>query len=237
MSTKKAVMPYEHYKGACDVIRSHNPNDTELICSDVLSGHIESACDFQYDKGFDDGYAYGLANGGGSEDLSPVLTEQETLITELKALLETKASGGSGDNGDNLAVKILNKTITEITSKDLEGVTVIDYYAFRYCENLTKVEFHEGLTSIGINAFVACSSLKTVIMPNSLAYINQNAFKSCTAMQEYDFSKCTSVPSLLNISAFGEIPSTCVMKIPAALIDEWKAATNWSEYASYMVAV
>lgn len=94
MSAKMAVMPYEHYKNACDLVRLHN-NTFDPIPSGNFEGQLENAFELEYDKGYDDGYAYCLANGGGSEDLNTVLTEQETLIAELKAVLETKASGGS----------------------------------------------------------------------------------------------------------------------------------------------
>ena len=36
-------------------------------------------------------------NGGGAEDLNAVLTEQETLIDELKEVLKGKASGGGSE--------------------------------------------------------------------------------------------------------------------------------------------
>ena len=56
-------------------------------------------------------------------------------------------------------------------------------------------------------------------------------------MRYYDFSAFASVPTLSNTNAFKDIPSDCQMLIPSARYDEWKAATNWATYASYMVAV
>jgi hypothetical protein len=61
-------------------------------------------------------------------------------------------------------------------------------------------------------------------------------FNNCTGMAFYDFTSHTSVPTLSNISAFSGIPSDCEIRVPAVLYDEWIAATNWSAYASKIVA-
>lgn len=54
-------------------------------------------------------------------------------------------------------------------------------------------------------------------------------------MAFYDFSQYSAVPSLANTSAFISIPSDCKIIVPDALYDEWKAATNWSTYASKII--
>jgi hypothetical protein len=56
-------------------------------------------------------------------------------------------------------------------------------------------------------------------------------------MKYYDFSQHTSVPTLPNANGFSYIPSDCEIRVPMALVDEWKAATNWSTYADKIVGV
>jgi hypothetical protein len=56
-------------------------------------------------------------------------------------------------------------------------------------------------------------------------------------MKFYDFTKHTVVPTLASTSVFSGIPSDCEIRVPAALYDEWIAATNWSTYAANIVAV
>ena len=56
-------------------------------------------------------------------------------------------------------------------------------------------------------------------------------------MSVYDFTKCTAVPALSNANAFSGIPADCEIRVPAALYDEWIAATNWSTYAANIVGV
>jgi hypothetical protein len=56
-------------------------------------------------------------------------------------------------------------------------------------------------------------------------------------MKYYDFTSHTTVPTLVNTNVFNGIPSDCEIRVPAALYDEWIAATNWTGYASKIVAV
>lgn len=93
------------------------------------------------------------------------------------------------------------------------------------------------MTSIGSYAFASCYSLANITIPSSVTSISIYAFNSCYGIAIYDFSQCTAVPTLSGTNAFTNISSDCIMRIPSALYAEWSAATNWSTYASYMVAV
>ena len=119
-----------------------------------------------------------------------------------------------------------------------DGATsIIGTNAFSNCFSLANVTIPDGVTSIGTNAFSNCFSLANVTIQDGVTSIGTNAFYNCYGMRYYDFSACTSVPALSNTNAFNNIPSDCQMLIPAALYDEWSTATNWTTYASYMVAV
>ena len=99
------------------------------------------------------------------------------------------------------------------------------------------VEIGEGVTSICNYVFYNCYSLASITIPESVTTIGSYAFQNCYGMRYYDFISCPSVPALASTNAFNGIPSDCQMLIPAALYDEWSAATNWATYAKYMVAV
>ena len=118
-----------------------------------------------------------------------------------------------------------------------EGVTSIGNSAFYYCYSLASITIPESVTSIGNSAFNYCYSLASITIPEGVTSIGEYAFQNCYGMRYYDFTVCTSVPALPNTNAFSGIPSDCQMLIPAALYDEWSAATNWATYANYMVAV
>ena len=106
-----------------------------------------------------------------------------------------------------------------------------------YCNMLQEVYVGKNVTSIGASAFLYCYSLANITIPDGVTSIVENAFYYCYGMRYYDFSACTTIPSLGGTNAFTGIPSDCQMLIPAALYDEWSAATNWVNYAKYMVPV
>ena len=117
------------------------------------------------------------------------------------------------------------------------SVTSIGSSAFQSCYSLASITIPNSVTSIGSSAFYKCYSLASITIPNSVTSIGSSAFNNCFGMRYYDFSACTSIPALSNTNAFRNNPSDFQMLIPSALYDNWKTATNWATYASYMVAV
>lgn len=117
------------------------------------------------------------------------------------------------------------------------NVTSISDYIFRNCYSLKSVVIPNNVTSIDTYAFYSCYSLTLVVIPNSVTSITSYAFSDCYGVKYYDFTSHTSVPALSNTNAFTGISSDCEIRVPAALVDEWKAATNWATYAGYIVGV
>lgn len=117
------------------------------------------------------------------------------------------------------------------------SITNIGTYAFYYCYTLSSISIPSDVTSIGNSAFYYCPSLASISIPSSVTSIGTYAFQYCYGMVVYDFTSHTSVPTLVNTNAFTGIPSNCVIKVPVSLVEEWKAATNWSTYADKIVGV
>ncbi|MGN0134960.1 MAG: leucine-rich repeat domain-containing protein [Anaerotignum sp.] len=125
--------------------------------------------------------------------------------------------------------------LTHITIPN--SVTSIGEYAFYNCKCLGNTTIPNSVTSIVRSAFADCYCLASITIPNSVTSIGEYAFYSCKSMKYYDFSKHTEVPTLVSINAFSKIPSDCEIRVPAALEEAWKAATNWVNYARYIVGV
>lgn len=107
---------------------------------------------------------------------------------------------------------------------------------FNNCLTLEHVDIAAKAT-IGSYMFYNCQKLVNVSIPKEVTTIAASAFYGCSSVKVFDFSNHTSVPTLENVNAFSNIPADCEFRVPAALYDEWKAATNWSTYASQIFGV
>ena len=126
-------------------------------------------------------------------------------------------------------------SLASITIPD--GVTSIGSNVFYGCSSLASITIPDGVTSIGSSAFQYCLSLTSVTIPDGVTSIDSNVFKSCVGVAFYDFSNHTAAPTLKNTNAFEGIAADCEIRVPASLVNEWKAATNWSTYADHIVGV
>lgn len=116
-------------------------------------------------------------------------------------------------------------------------VTSIDKSAFDGCVSLGSIMIPSSVTNIGQTAFYNCCCLTSISIPSGVTSIAAQTFQNCYGMGIYDFSTHTSVPTLADVNAFQYITSGCKIRVPSALYDAWKVATNWAAYASYIVAV
>lgn len=112
------------------------------------------------------------------------------------------------------------------------SVTSINNSVFYRCYSLASVVIPQSVTSVDSNVFYQCYSLASVVFDGAVTTIKDYAFYQCYCMAYCDLSQCTSVPTL-GTNAYYSISSKII--VPDALYDEWKAATNWSSYASYIV--
>ena len=102
-------------------------------------------------------------------------------------------------------------------------------------EDLTLIL--KGASKIIAYSFANCMQLNSVKIPSGITLIGGYAFYNCTSLVEIGFSKHTAVPTLVSADVFNSTSSSLAIKVPLALLDEWKAATNWSTYADKIVGV
>lgn len=118
-----------------------------------------------------------------------------------------------------------------------DGIKSISSDIFYSCYALQSVNIPDSVTSIDDRAFSGCSSLASIVIPGGVTSVGGTVFHNCKAVRFYDFTQSTAVPTLSSTSAFNGIASDCEIRVPAALVDEWKAATNWATYAYCIVGV
>lgn len=114
-------------------------------------------------------------------------------------------------------------------------VTSIGNRALYYTYSLKHIGFPDAVTNIPGYVLNFAPCLKSVIIPNDVTNIGANAFASCYSMMAYHITP-TTPPTLENINAFNNISDGTVIYVPADSVDAYKTATNWSTYASRIVA-
>lgn len=103
-----------------------------------------------------------------------------------------------------------NKNITSVKFND--NLTAFMYYCFTQCDLLTSVDFGSGVTDFGVWVFNECPKLTTVIV------------------------RATTPPNFKD-NTFHNCPNLAAIYVPAESVDAYKAATNWSNYASIIQAI
>lgn len=147
----------------------------------------------------------------------------------------------------------LNKTCTEI---DLSGLSTIrSFMCFEY-KNLETIKNMDKMKAnvIGLSAFAGCTALKNVVITENVAMLRSTVFDGCTSLQRlvigsnvYNLGSSRS----LNIGS-ADNPATLILRpttppqiapttigkyvtrivVPLGTGDTYKAASNWSNYAS-----
>ena len=119
---------------------------------------------------------------------------------------------------------------SNLTEVSFPNATSIGNYAFQDCSGLTSVSFPNA-TSIGDGAFDSCRGLTKVSFPNATS-IGSYAFKSCSNLTTiYVGTNTSTVCTLSSTDAFTNCTNLTNIYVPANLVDSYKIATNWSNYA------
>lgn len=103
---------------------------------------------------------------------------------------------------------------------------------------IVNADFRE-CTFIGLQAFYFVSSLRRAHFPK-VASIQAQAFHTCSTLEALIIRKTDAVCVLSNVNAFTGSPIATgkgYVYVPAVLVEEYKAATNWSTYASQFRAI
>ena len=148
---------------------------------------------------------------------------------------------------------------TRLTKVILPKVNSLDISAFNNCTALTSIEI-PLVQSIAIQTFYGCNSLTALNMP-SLKTLGTQSVRNCKKLAKVDLASATSIGALsfdscallnaliirtANICTLGNINAltntpiasgTGYIYVPATLVDSYKAAANWSTYATQFRAI
>ena len=183
---------------------------------------------------------------------SAVTTLQSYLFSGCSKLERITATGLTNIGGS------VFENCVGLTSLSFPNVTDVGSYAFRGCTNLASISLPVA-TNVQSYAFENCSALGVVALPNCTSIgtnlgngdgpsgfdftnkltIPANAFYGSGNMQHLILRSDELCP-LSNVNAFNGTPISVgcgLIYVPADLVDTYKAATNWSTYASQIVSI
>ena len=94
---------------------------------------------------------------------------------------------------------------------------------------LTSYEIPSGVKTITEGVFFYCDNLKSIVIPASVETIEDDAFYNCTGL-----TQMTVLPSVPPVAGRNFLYNTGTgpIYVPAASVDAYKAAANWSAYAN-----
>lgn len=147
-----------------------------------------------------------------------------------------------------------NKILGTVTVP--EGVTRIETNGLSECAGITELRLPHSLEYIGTGGISLLTSLERLVLPpkvtqlnstmaayggftefiaeGNITFVSNAALRECYKCLNYDFTHCSSVPTLGATNAFLGINAKAKILVPSFLYDEWIAATNWSAYADYI---
>ena len=184
---------------------------TEPIAPENMAEMLRNV-EGDYERGYADGYEKGDSNMDG------ILTRRATTI--------------SNDRITYLGIEVF-RNYDSLAVADFPNVTSTGVNVFYACYALHTVNL-PSLISISSNMFAYSSLLKRLVFP-SVERISGGAFSSCSRLVTLILRKADAVCTLENVSAFSGTPiakSTGFVYVPDDLVEQYKAATNWSTYAS-----
>lgn len=223
--------------------------DNEITTQDELITAIKTALQ-------------GKASGGGTptptQEKTVDITENGTFevipddgyaLSKVTANVNVASSGG-GDEIPWLTREITeysNPTLTKLGAYALSGtnivtlnlpmLTTIAGYAFYQCTKLTEVNF-PLLTEVPNNGFREFSGVVKADFA-SITIARSNCFYKCTSLETL-ILRTQSVITLASGTTFTATPianGTGYIYVPSALVDSYKAATNWSAFADQFRAI
>ena len=147
---------------------------------------------------------------------------ENVIIPETVTLIGNNAFAYSG-----IGTMILPGNVTRVSDAAFAGVIGVNDVA-------PVIKLNEGLAVIGAYAFTEANIAGEIEIPSTVTEIGEGCF---------DYTGITTVickpttPPALGPSAFNSKTAEFTIKVPAASVAAYKAATNWSSYADYIVGV
>lgn len=181
-------------------------------------------------------------------------------VTKISSYLFAQCNGLTSIDCPNVETIGANafQACTRLKTLDFPKCKTLEAGAFASCNGVVSANF-PVLTSIN-SSFNSCTAMKEFYAP-MLQTVGNQAFYFCSGMIKFDlpslksigthaFNACSKMTALIlrsetfctlaNTNAFLNTPvakGTGYVYVPKALLEQYKAATNWSTYAAQIRAI
>lgn len=130
------------------------------------------------------------------------------------------------------------RNATYLRTVDMPALSSVQQYLFMGCSALETVTFPSA-TSVSSQGMDSCSSLAYVDLP-ICKRIDAKGFYNCTALETLILRLSTATCTLANVNALAGTKIASgegYIYFPAARVETYKTATNWSTYAGQIRAI
>lgn len=118
-------------------------------------------------------------------------------------------------------------SLSSVTFENNSQLTTID--GFGGCTSLTGITIPSSVTTVKNSAFSICRSLTSIDIPAGVTNIGNQAFRGCSGLTGVTVNATT--PPTLGTTVFDNT-NNCPIYVPCNSASAYRAATNWSAYAS-----
>ena len=123
---------------------------------------------------------------------------------------------------------------TRLSTVNLQNATSFGQGCFYNCTSLTSATLPAAVT-LGNQVFYENNNLSTVDLGSGITSIGNDCFRGCTSLTSLTV-RATAVPSLnTTLSSYGAFNPT--IYVPAASVEDYKAAAVWSNYAASITTI
>lgn len=218
-------------------IRTEGTLRGTISAEGILRGRLTTTLpDGGFERGYTEGYDVGKTDGyveGHTDGVNEGV--KQGYDEGMDAIVNQTVVSYSNDQITSLSVGFFQNCKT-LESISLPKVTHLN--GFLNCVSLKYCDF-SGARYIQSGIFKGCISLEKLDFP-SAEQIHSNVFENCTSLTTLIIRRAGTIATLGNVNSFTNTPianGTGYIYVPAALVEKYKAATNWSTYAAQIRAI
>ena len=154
-------------------------------------------------------------------------------------------SVSSGTFTDTYSSRIVsfgdNTTIAYSLPPSIERAAFAKTFAMDNCgltnnRIIREILITDATTALPNYAFQNCSSLTKLTIPSRILTIGIQAFRLLPGLRRLRFEGITP-PTVTNANAFVDVPTDCIVEVPAESLTAYQEATNYGTIAAQMVGV